>query len=106
MLYKCIKANTSAIWQHAAHTADQRTGSYIKIKTQTNKQKMYVLSTTWEVFTKLTCIYETAMKLQGGGAKNICCNYGMMMSHSCFFNRPAVVGIRIGFHCNKNPWTK
>ena len=24
-LYKCITANTSAIWQHAAHTADQLT---------------------------------------------------------------------------------
>ena len=25
MLYKCITANTSAIWQHAAHTTDQFT---------------------------------------------------------------------------------
>ena len=24
-LYKCITANTSAIWQHAAHTTDQLT---------------------------------------------------------------------------------
>ena len=23
ILYKCITANTSAIWQHAAHTTDQ-----------------------------------------------------------------------------------
>ena len=23
MLHKCITANTSAIWQHAAHTTDQ-----------------------------------------------------------------------------------
>ena len=25
ILYKCLTANTSAIWQHAAHTTDQRT---------------------------------------------------------------------------------
>ena len=25
ILYKCITANTSAIWQHAAHTTDQLT---------------------------------------------------------------------------------
>ena len=25
LLYKCITANTSAIWQHAAHTTDQLT---------------------------------------------------------------------------------
>ena len=25
LLYKCITANTSAIWQHAAHTNDQLT---------------------------------------------------------------------------------
>ena len=23
ILYKCVTANTSAIWQHAAHTTDQ-----------------------------------------------------------------------------------
>ena len=27
ILYKCITANTSAIWQHAAHTTDQLTSS-------------------------------------------------------------------------------
>ena len=25
IIYKCVTANTSAIWQHAAHTTDQLT---------------------------------------------------------------------------------
>ena len=27
ILYKCITANTSVIWQHAAHTTDQLTSN-------------------------------------------------------------------------------
>ena len=42
MLYKCITTNTSAIWQHAAHSTDQVTSS-IAAKLEPYK-KAYLLT--------------------------------------------------------------
>ena len=47
-LYKCIAANTSAIWQHAAHTTDQLTSP--SCQTGVKQKKNYLLTKTIEEF--------------------------------------------------------
>ena len=45
-LYKCITANTSAIWQHAAHTTDQ----LLLPAKQESYKKAYLLTKNMEEF--------------------------------------------------------
>ena len=46
ILYKCITANTSAIWQHAAHTTDQ----FLLAAKQEAYKKAYLLTKNIEEF--------------------------------------------------------
>ena len=51
ILYKCITANTSVIWQHAAHTTDQLTSPNCKTGAiQKNQKKAYFLTKNIEQF--------------------------------------------------------
>ena len=47
ILYKCITANTSVIWQHAAHTTDQLSSPNAKQETY---KKAYLLTKNIEEF--------------------------------------------------------
>ena len=48
ILYKCLTANTSAIWQHAAHTTDQLT--FFLTAKQEPYKKAYLLTKNMEEF--------------------------------------------------------
>ena len=50
ILYKCITANTSAIWQHAAHTIDQHTSP--SCQTGVIQKSLSLNENYWRIFWK------------------------------------------------------